>query len=197
MKPQNDKSISNHELVALAVFLLGGATRPIDTEDIAKKADELAPGRFSWRKYKDQINLELIRVFLSDAKKEKNGALVDGSGSLGWQLTQNGLTKSKQLRSHVKNVNLVRETVSPAEKKWRSTEKTRLLSSDAFQIFSKTGISSVPLHAIEAFFRLNDYILGAARERKVNRVHNAFSDDAVLGEAVKNFAEIALKENKQ
>ena len=40
------------------MYLLGGETRRVDTEDIAVKANELAPGRFAWKKYPDQINLE-------------------------------------------------------------------------------------------------------------------------------------------
>jgi hypothetical protein len=69
-KPQN--GLSNHEIVTLAVYLLGGDTQYLDTEDIAVKANEIAPGRFTWRKYSDQINIENVRAFLSDAKKEKN-----------------------------------------------------------------------------------------------------------------------------
>lgn len=74
------KSLSSHEIVTLAVFLFGGDSRCIDTEDIAVKANEIAPGRFTWRKYRDQINIEQVRAFLSDAKKAKNGAYLSGSG---------------------------------------------------------------------------------------------------------------------
>ena len=40
------KRLNNQEIVTLSVFLLGGDTALIDTEDIAVKANELAPGRF-------------------------------------------------------------------------------------------------------------------------------------------------------
>jgi len=84
-------AIKQFELTAMAVYLLGGTTRAIDTEDIAKKCHELAPTLFSWQKHKDQINLELVRVSLSDAKKQKNGALLIGSGREGWRLSPKGL----------------------------------------------------------------------------------------------------------
>ena len=82
-------STSQAEVVTLALYRLGGGQKNIDTEDVAVEAHELAPGRFSWKKYPDQINLELIRVFLSDAKI-KNG-LVMGSRRTGWRLTHEGL----------------------------------------------------------------------------------------------------------
>jgi len=53
----NNNSFSNKEIGILSVYLLGGESKYIDTEDIAIKADALAPGRFLWRKYKNQINM--------------------------------------------------------------------------------------------------------------------------------------------
>lgn len=47
-------SLPNHEIVTLAVYLLGGERQRVDTEDIAVKANELASGRFTWRKYPDR-----------------------------------------------------------------------------------------------------------------------------------------------
>jgi hypothetical protein len=44
------KRPSNHAIVTLAVYLLGGETQRIDTEDIAVKANEIAPGCFAWRR---------------------------------------------------------------------------------------------------------------------------------------------------
>ena len=72
--------LTNLEIMTLAVYLLGGESKRIDTEDVAVKANGLMPGRFSWRKYKDQINIEIVRAFLSDAKKPKNGAYLSGTG---------------------------------------------------------------------------------------------------------------------
>jgi hypothetical protein len=39
------KTLTNHEVVLFAVYLLGGETSPIETEDIAVKVNELAPRR--------------------------------------------------------------------------------------------------------------------------------------------------------
>ena len=86
---------SNHEIVTLAAYLLGGDVRHVDTEDVAFKASELAPGRFAWRKYPDQINLEIIRVYLSDAKKLAKGGYLIRSGADGWLLTEKGVRFAK------------------------------------------------------------------------------------------------------
>jgi hypothetical protein len=46
--------LANHELVVVAAFLAGAQSQFADTEDIAVKANDFAPGRFTWRKYKSQ-----------------------------------------------------------------------------------------------------------------------------------------------
>jgi hypothetical protein len=51
MKDRSTKAqngLSNHEVVTLAVYLLGGDTKPVDTEDIAIKTNEIATARFTW-----------------------------------------------------------------------------------------------------------------------------------------------------
>ena len=48
------KKIKNIELVTLALYEIGGATKSKETEDIAVKADEIDNERFKWKnkKYK-------------------------------------------------------------------------------------------------------------------------------------------------
>src|SRR5688572_19111621 len=105
--------ITQHLIVVLAVYELGGARRFIDTEDIAKKAAEIAPARFAWRKYPDQINLELVRVALSDAKKAENNNLLDGSGRKGWTLTPAGLKWATQHSAELVSADLQRTGAGP------------------------------------------------------------------------------------
>jgi hypothetical protein len=79
------RALSNIEIVALAAYLLGGESRYVDTEDIAVKANELAPGRFTWVKYPEQINIHAIKTHLWDAKSDRRGSLLLGSEKDGVQ----------------------------------------------------------------------------------------------------------------
>lgn len=106
-KKGNDPyEIPNRELVLYVLFLLGGDTRRVHTEDIAVKCHELFPGSFSWVGYPQYPDKEIVRSALTDARKLKYGAHVEGragrGGGLtakthrkpapdGWQLTSAGL----------------------------------------------------------------------------------------------------------
>ena len=74
------EDINNVELVVLAAYLLGATLRLVETEDIAMKAHQMAPLRFAWRKYPEQIDIERVRVRLSQAKHE---SLLSGVHSKG------------------------------------------------------------------------------------------------------------------
>jgi hypothetical protein len=43
--------LSNPQVVTLAIYLAGGATKNVDAEHIAVHAHRLAPGRYRWKHY--------------------------------------------------------------------------------------------------------------------------------------------------
>jgi hypothetical protein len=78
-KSSTKKTFANHEVVVVAAYLAGSKTAYTDTEEIAVKANEIAPGRFTWRKYKEQINIETVRKRLWDATKTEKGGYLIGA----------------------------------------------------------------------------------------------------------------------
>jgi hypothetical protein len=192
--PSKANLLSNLELVTLAVYLLGGDGKEVDTEDVAMKAHHLAPGRFTWKKYTDQIDLEIIRVFLSDAKKEKNGAYLSGTGTSGWLLTAPGLSFAQRNASRVQTPAPGATRLSQDEKHRRRIEQARIATSDAFRQYLSGNRKEITRHAAEGAFRLNAYIVGDARRKKVQRIVNTLGDDDEIGAAVRFLAELVLKE---
>ena len=175
-----NKQLSNHEIVTLAVYLLGGETQRIDTEDIAVKANEIAPGRFAWRKYPAQINIDVVRKRLWDATKPEKGGFLFGTEKEGWLLTNKGMQFSKKMVKELSKNNLGGSRLTTQQRRWLKSERIRLLNSQAYEKF-KTGIGDhISSKEAEAFFRIDDYVKGEARERAVLRLKNAFSEDKDL-----------------
>lgn len=97
-------ALTNWEIAVYALYLRGGASRSVHTEDVALKCFELAPDSFSWVKHRQYPDKEVARKGLVDARAEKNlvtGRTGRGKGQSsktatdpaldGWQLTDAGV----------------------------------------------------------------------------------------------------------
>ena len=194
MSSPSSKALSNHDTVLLAVYLLGGESGPIDTEDIAVKVNILAPGAFTWRRYPNQINLEIVRVVLSNLKRSQGGRLLVGAGKDGWMLTERGLQSAKEFSGKSGRSRAGKTPLSQKEKSWMRSERERMLRSPAYAKFRAGELEGVSEQEAAAFFRLDSYVTGRAREQKLLRLINVFGDDADLGDAVKAL-EIKVRRN--
>jgi len=186
---QQPRDLANHEIVTIALLLCGGDARTVDTEDIAVKANEIAPGRFAWRKYPDQINIDTVRKRLWDARKENKGTLVRGTERDGWELTENGVRFARKARSQLGNANITART-SLKERRFVRAEKLRMLETEAYAKFSSGYQSSITARDAERFFRIDDYVLGEDRDKKVARSLNLLGNDRQLGPLVHFLAEL-------
>lgn len=188
-KAENQNSLSNYEIITLAIYLLGGESQMIDAEDIAVKSYELAPERFSWRKYPEYISVESVRKRLYETQKDENKCYFAGSDKKGWLLTLRGVQFAKKVLNEKNSIQLFKKTHSLKEKQWLKSEKTRMIASEAFQKAQEEGIENATRQEAESFFRIDEYVTGDARERKISRIINNFSDDEILGEIVIALAE--------
>lgn len=179
----------------LAVYALGGDQNPVDTEDVAMKANELAPGRFTWRKYPDQVDLEPVRKRLSDALSLEHGNLLAGSVSKGWHLTPAGLAWASQNIHRVATGSTGRKRVNRTLERRRMNEQVRIRSLSAWAKF--TAGEDVSLREAEAVFRVSEYVQGSRREQLVDRGRTLFAEDDELGPFVESMAEIVTGKGEE
>jgi len=175
--------LSNSEIVVIAALRVGAAATHVDTEDIAVKANEVGPGRFTWKKYPDQINIDAVRKRLWDARKR--GHLV-GSERDGWLLTETGAAFARKYRRTLGAEKTTRLSLN--ERKWRRLEKARLLTTAAHLKFRSGEMSCITAREAQGFFRIDAYVSNSAIENKILRLLNAFGDDHEIGPTVKHVA---------
>jgi hypothetical protein len=72
---------------------------------------------------------------------------------------------------------------------WARRERNRLMHEPAFLKLRENKTEEVSQQDVERFFRIDDYVQGDARGRRLQRVMNLFSDDPELGFAVRVLAE--------
>lgn len=189
LKKQAPKRLlANHELVVIAAYLAGAQSTSADTEDIAIKANELAPGRFSWRKYKEQINIDTVRKRLWDATKIDKGGYLIGTEKSGWRLTKPGYDFAQKTMRGFKTKLSNKDRTSQNERAVQTREIKRMMSEEAFRKFSQGMATSVTKSEAERFFRVDDYVTGKARIAKIERFKIMASKNQTLAAAVDFFA---------
>lgn len=182
-------SLSNPELVTIAVALLGGDIDYADREDIAIKVNDIGPGRFNWRKHPERIDLDAVGVALRDAKKPKNGALLVGSNATGWMLSPSGTRWIKTLE-----LAGFREPQSTQHRKDSipanlEAERTRLRNTKAYLLFIGGTPEAIARQDFYEFARVNEYFQTRARHRRHAVIDNAVADDGVLFELWRSLKE--------
>lgn len=181
-------SLTRPEAVTLALYSLGGGDAPADTEDIAVRVAGLVPGMFAWRKYPDLIDKELVRVALSDARLKKKW-VVGSHDRGGWVLTPAGQEFARANEGSLSGPKQARR--SGRDERQFERERVRLLTSAAYQRISEGDAAALTSDEADAFFRINVYVEGQARERKIARIENQFGDDPELRDAVRIAAAVA------
>lgn len=168
----------------LAAYLAGAESNPADTEDIAIQANLLAPGRFSWRRHKEQINIEAVRKRLWDATKPEKGAYLIGSEKCGWRLTKAGFDFAVGHSLAGDMSQPVKERASQVERTAQTREIKRMMNEEAFHKLCHGLTDSITKSEAERFFRLDDYVTGKARAAKIERFRIIASGNSELARAI-------------
>lgn len=180
---------NNVDVVLLATYSVGGSLRAVDTEDIAVAAHKIDPARFSWRKYPDQIDIERVRVRLSQARVQKQLA---GVHSEGWRLTELGVQYVRDsllpLMQLLQGDDLVHGLQKPSVRKvdraWIAAERKRLSSTKAYTKFEHGELAAITKMEVREFFRVDEYMSKDVVREKLDRLSAAFHDDRKIGPAV-------------
>ena len=158
------------DVVVLAMLRLGGDSKGLDMEDIAVECHKLSPKTFAWRKYPEQINLDLVANAMRDAKRDRNGALVSGGQSQGWRLTMAGQECAQKLADA--NAQLADPNAVPefrgVEGRRIKQEYSRILQSDAFYEWKENG--QVSEGAMNSLLKINAYTSDELLEIKKTRL---------------------------
>ncbi len=187
---QARRRLTHEQIVVLATFLAGGDAQYADTEDIAMATTRVAPGRFSWVKYPDQVNIESVRKRLVDAMRPENGGHITGSQRKGWLLTEAGLEFCKKYEDHLQQNGKRQQRVSRAELSWVARERNRMLHEQAYMKWAAGLTADIMSVEAERFFRIDDYMNDAERVACMSRAAEAFRADDTLRAAIDGISKL-------
>lgn len=179
--------MTNPQLVTLALVLLWDGVQHLpfqytDKEDIAIKADELAPGRFAWRKYPNLIDLDAVSVALRDAKKAKTGGFLIGDNAKGWILSPTGVRWVCELNLQVDSSTLAAlKDSSQMMRSFLDRERARLHRVNTY-LRARTQVGAITREDMYEFAYINEYFDDRARWRRFSIIESAIEQDAALSE---------------
>ncbi len=171
---------SKPQVATIAVALLDGDKAYVDREDVALKANDIAPGRFNWRKYPDRIDLDAVGSALRSAKKNQNGGLLVGNNTNGWMLSPAGLKWIKTVNFEAVCHNLPGEHRKASIRASLETERMRLLNTKAYKLFIEGNSNAITVQDFYEFARVNEYFQTKARQRRYAIIANAVIENDSL-----------------
>jgi hypothetical protein len=184
---------SKVETVVLAVCLLGGEQQFVDVEDIAAAAANLAPGRFTWKRYPDQIDMAAVRRCLMSATKVENGNLVTGSTLTGWALTERGADFAKNHEEYHRGNELLVTGLGVEEQRFLAWQRKRIQAHPAFKKVTESPDQEVTIKEVESFFLLDPHATLPERQEKIGQYMRHFGRDPDIGPVVSLIARKAAE----
>lgn len=165
--------ITSQRLAAVALLQLDGATHAVDTEDLAMKMAALAPDRFRWKKYPDQINIDQVR-FTVTALLRSDPPVATGGVRYGWMLTAAGIAWTLETPG-----------VAPEPVHEALTRHAALLrQTEAWEKFARVTPEEITVYDARRFLRVDEYTSTRRRKERVQAVTNIAAHDDGLSALV-------------
>lgn len=168
--------LPNLDIVTIALYILGNGTKSFDKEEIATKADEIAPIRFRWKTNPNMISDGLVWDALSNARKK--GYVLENTAK--YLLTEEGIKFAQENIHKIKNYDQTRSRYSKKDKEVYENTKIRILNSSAYSKAIKNKLEEVNANEFQSFFRINEYMDNKQIKEKIHKLKNMFTDDKDL-----------------
>ena len=184
---------SNANIVTLAIASLGGASTKIHTEEIAERALELAPDRFSWRLKKYQTSgwpqIYIVKTALTDAEKKANGGYITGNYATdlskdGWSLTPEGAAWTRGRMQLLEGQTKYKNTIPKAEKQRVQKYLNRVKRQPIYREYVKQG--SLQSASVYAFADLLNVSPDASRSVISKKFNSLASQANMYGDRTLN-----------
>ena len=184
--------LSNQEIVTVAIYVLGSGVGTFDIETIAKKADELAPGRFRWKTDPNMISDSNTWDALSNARKK--GFILQQANEKNtdsYLITEEGVIFSKKNIDKIKDFDQSKIRI-PVSKEIYENTKNRLIATNAYQKAKNSKVNEITNREYNDFFRLNDYMKSPQKNEKIQKIKNLFVSEKDFKKIIDQVSNIQL-----
>tara|TARA_Y100001958_G_C21176937_1_gene507533 strand:+ start:283 stop:840 length:558 start_codon:yes stop_codon:yes gene_type:complete len=181
------KNILNiNEILLSSIYSLGGSREFLDTEDIAQKAFKISPSKLSWKKYKDQIDLNKVKVNLYSASKKK---FVYGNEKKGWMLTDKGIDIIHSSKNKTNNFKL---RMTKMDKIEREREISRIEKNIAYLNYVNSKLKP-SFRQMQNIFKVDGYTSAENKKKRIRKVINLCKENTKIYKFLERNKKIIMK----
>lgn len=174
--------LSNQEIVTVSLYILGQGLKGFSCEEIATKADEIAPGRFRWKTNANMISDSVTWDALSNARKKNY--LHEKTDN--YFLTDEGINFAKENLNKL-NFDQKKIRISSSDLEQINNIKARLIGSTAYKKIQEN--KKITNKEYNNFFRINNYMSEKQKNEKIEKLINMFLIDKQLNQIIKKIKE--------
>jgi hypothetical protein len=175
----NSQELSNIEIVTFAIYYLNGESQLVDIEDIAIKAFEINPLKFSWRKYPSMIDIRNVQYALKDASSNFP-PLISGSIKNGYMITKDGIMLIRKIEQGQWKEISGKPFRSKSKDAYLEIERNRLKRTSAYQKFIAGVANEINERDYQEFVRFNDYFPDHSKKQRITLIENSILGDEIL-----------------
>ena len=175
----NESNFTNGELAVIAIAKLGGRTLPIDLEDIAIELFDIAPHKFSLKKYPNHVDIHIVRVSISHMALDKTPPYISGSIKTGYMLSPYGIKWIDELGDIPPDM-LTGAFRKGSELHSLDYEVRRIKKTNAYKYVMKGDLEKLNMNSLREFLRINEYFTKKKVTNRINIVDNASELDETV-----------------
>mgnify|MGYP007008283381 CR=1 FL=1 len=187
---RGSENFTDGDIILAALSTLGGTVKLDDVEHLAMKAAELAPSRFRWRHFRDQIDLTAVLQTLRSLEKSVKGKgsstlLVHNQDGNVWLLGPEGAEQAKAILRRLSEKRAYTAPMTPQQRMLKKVEKIRLSQDPAVLKALSCQVSSITKREAYGCFRIDDFSTAPARRASVERLIGLFAEEEATSTALR------------
>jgi hypothetical protein len=192
--PPSDTA-NNQDALVYALYLLGGADRDIDVEDMFLKCHELAPARLSWRTRPDLPDYKKVSKALQSVEASTHYGLFHHTNQYARRLTLDGVRWVETYLETLKKVYSTKPVEASKATNMHERKRQEIKNGDIWPVFKSEpfSLSKEDFAAVLQCSAASSETTWKSRIHDIKRAADVLQDDELMQFA--NFVEIAVLGN--
>lgn len=183
--PPNDTP-NNQDALVFALFLIGGADKDIDVEEIFLKCHQLAPARLSWRTRPDIPDYKKVSKALQSVEAATHIGLLHHTNQYARRLTLDGVRWVETYLPALEKIYANAPVEASRANSMHERRRQEIKSSDVWQIFKTepASLSKVEFASVLQCSPASSPVTWGSRIHDVKRAADVLKDDDLMSFAL-------------